>query len=115
MSALKINWNSLRWVGLAALVIVCVVLLGKPTGLAAAQPIHMLTFQSPVAKIGFSSGTLEIPINGAGTTDVQVSNVVNLAGVEFHVAFDPTQLQVVSTAAGAFFNQNGIPMPLIPV
>ena len=114
MSALKINWNSLRWVGLAALVIVCVALLGKPAGLAAAQPIHMPTFDSPVATIGFSSGTLNIPINGTGTADVQVSNVVNLAGVEFHIAFDPAQLQVVSTAAGAFFNQNGVPMPVIP-
>ena len=114
MSALKINSSSLRWVGLAALVIMCVVLLGKPAGLAAAQPIHMPTFDSPVATIGFSSGTLNIPINGTGTADVQVSNVVNLAGVEFHIAFDPAQLQVVSTAAGAFFNQNGVPMPVIP-
>ncbi len=114
MTALKINWNSLRWVGLAALAIVCVTLLGKPVGLVAAQPIHMPTFQSPVATIGFSSGTLNIPINGTGTTDVQVSNVVNLAGVEFHITFDPAQLQVMSTAAGAFFNQNGVPMPVIP-
>jgi len=114
MSALKINWNSLRWVGLAALVIVCVALLGKPAGLVAAQPIHMPTFESPVAKIGFSSGTLEIPISHTGTTDVQVSNVVDLAGVRFHIIFPPAELQVVSTAAGAFFEQNGVPMPLIP-
>jgi fibronectin type 3 domain-containing protein len=117
MSALKINRNSLRWVGLAALVMVCVALLGRPAGLVAAQPVHMPTFKSPadtVATIGFASGTLEIPINGTGISDVQVSNVENLAGVEFHIAFDPAQLQVVSTAAGAFFSQNGIPMPLIP-
>ena len=114
MIALKINWNSLRWVGLAAFAIVCVALLGKPVGLVAAQPIHMPTFQLPVAEIGFSSGTLNIPINGTGTTDVQVSDVVNLAGVEFHITFDPAQLQVMSTAAGAFFNQNGVPMPVIP-
>jgi len=114
MSALKINRNSWRWVGLAALVIVFVALLGRPAGLVAAQPIHMPTFASPVASIRVSPASQTILPGNTGTSDVQVSNVVNLAGVEFHFTFDPAQLQVVSTAAGAFFSQNGVSMPLIP-
>jgi hypothetical protein len=108
-------WEVPVTAGLAILAIALVVVLVLP-GSALAQPSKMPTFQSPLASISLSPSDLSLPLaDSTGTTDVQVSNVSNLAGVEFHFSFDPTQLQVESAAGGAFFNQNGVPMPLVPV
>ena len=92
--------------GLAAVMAIALTVACQPVGLSLAQG---------ATRLYFDPASLTLPSAGAqGVTEVKVENVSDLAGVEFHIAFDPAQLQVVSTAAGTFFSQNGIPMPLIP-
>ena len=93
----------------------------KALGLAAAVAIALAVAFQPVG-LSMAAGTriyldptpLTLSAGAQGVTEVKVENVSDLAGVEFHITFDPAQLQVVSTAAGALFNQGGVPMPLIP-
>jgi len=98
MSAQRtIKWDVLRWMGLAALLVVCGVLLARPGGLAAAQPIKMPTFASPVAQIGSNSTS--------GYTDVTLKNVQGLYGAHLKATFDKSKYQVASieVPAGSVF------------
>jgi hypothetical protein len=91
--------------GLAAAVAMALTIAFQPVGLLMAAGTRIYLDPTPLTLAS---------VGAQGVTEVKVENVSNLAGVEFHITFDPAQLQVVSTAAGALFNQNGVPMPLIP-
>ena len=90
MSAQRtIKWDVLRWMGLAALLVVCGVLLARPGGVTLAQA---------GAWIGVVPDNLQITVDGDGVNEVKVGDVNDLYGVEFHLTFDPACVQVKGDA-----------------
>ncbi len=90
----------------------------KALGLAAVAIALTVAFQ-PVG-LSMAQGGTRIYLDPAsltlpGVTEVKVENVSNLAGVEFHLSFNPSVVEVVSATAGSFFTGNTVPMPIVPV
>jgi hypothetical protein len=77
--------------GLAALLVVCGVLLARPGGLVAAQPVGSGLAQTV-------PGTPWLGFVGENINDIQVGSVNNLYGVEFTLKFDPRYVQVADDA-----------------
>jgi len=83
------NRKLTRTAGLALVALVLLATAAQPVGIARAEP---------GAWIGVVPDTLQIAVDSSGVNEIKVGDVINMYGVEFHLAFNPACVQVKGDA-----------------
>ena len=65
------------------------------------------TILSPVARFSFSTAATEVKVGDTFTVQLKAENILDLAGWQGDIVFDPTVLKVNNVSEGSFLKQGG--------